>query len=92
MSQATSFTPPPISQAGELAQGSAVRRHHTISNPGRIGPRMTERRDSEEIVDYEDENDDQWTGGSALTSEKQASLQRNLSLPSKYHRGKSYQA
>jgi hypothetical protein len=91
MSQASSFTPPPIPHTGELAQGSTVRRHHTISNPGRIGTRITERRDSEEIADYEDENDDQWTGGSALASEKQASLQRNLSLPSKYHRGKSYQ-
>jgi len=51
-----------------------------------MGPRIAERRDSEEIAAEEDENDDQWTGGAAMSSEKQASLQRNLSLPSKYHR------
>jgi hypothetical protein len=51
-----------------------------------MGPRIAERRDSEEAAVEEDENDDQWTGGATTASEKQASLQRNLSLPSKYHR------
>ncbi len=49
-----------------------------------MGPRIVERRDSEEVDAEEDETDDQWTGGAAMSSEKQASLQRNLSLPAKY--------
>jgi hypothetical protein len=86
MSQPSRFTPPPVPQGQELTQGSAVRRYHTISSTlGRNG-RIAERRDSEEAALEEAENDAQWTGGSALASEKQASLQRNLSLPSKYHR------
>jgi len=87
MSQIPGYTPPPIPESGDLSQASTVRRHHTIaSSTGRMGPRIAERRDSEEAAVEEDENNDQWTGGAATSSEKQASLQRNLSLPSKYHR------
>jgi hypothetical protein len=87
MSENAGYTPPPVPQSGDPTQASTVRRHHTIaSSSGRMGPRIAERRDSEEAAAEEDENDDQWTGGAAMSSEKQASLQRNLSLPSKYHR------
>ncbi|KAG8849495.1 hypothetical protein FRB91_009849 [Serendipita sp. 411] len=82
MSQVSGGTPPLNPQIAEL-QGSAVRRVHTIAGgSGRLASRIPERRDSEEAATEEYEDDD----GSALANEKLASLQRNLSLPSKYHR------
>lgn len=88
MSRNSGFTPPPIPTSPDGVQASSVRRHHTISSTsGRNGTRISERRDSEEFTAENEGDEGQWPGGSDGAGEKQANLQRNLSLPSKYHRG-----
>lgn len=88
MDQQSAMTPPPIPQSPEPALGGGVRRYHTISSSSaRPPPRIVERRESEEIED--DEFSEEYVSGVGTIGEKQASLQRNLSLPtgSRYNRG-----
>ncbi|KAG8833220.1 hypothetical protein FRC17_011112 [Serendipita sp. 399] len=86
MSQYSGDTTPMNPQITDV-QGSAVRRVHTIAGgSGRLAGRIPERRESEEAATEEYEDDEERAGSSALANEKLASLQRNLSLPSKYHR------
>lgn len=86
--QSVSPPPGPASSAN-----SGVRRHHTISAASR-GSRPTskvqvseqEEAEQEEVWSQDEIVDQDWRGGIGAVGEK-ASLHRQASLPTKYHRG-----
>ena len=85
-----SVSPPPVAAS---SANSGVRRHHTISAASR-GSRPTskvqvseqEEAEQEEVWSQDEIVDQDWRGGIGAVGEK-ASLHRQASLPTKYHRG-----
>ena len=90
-SQPVQSVSPPPGQASSANSG--VRRHHTISAASR-GSRPTSKiqvseqdeAEQEEVWSQDEIVDQDWRGGIGAVGEK-ASLHRQASLPTKYHRG-----
>lgn len=81
----------------QTASGSGVRRYHTISTHGRSARNASRTMISEESGDLsstglEDEYlhpEEEWVAPVGAVGEKNASLHRQTSLPTKYHTTKS---
>lgn len=87
-----SVSPPP-GLANPTNTAAGVRRHHTITAGSRT-TRPTSKIQAQEVEDDEQEQgwnqdevvDQDWRGGIGAVGEK-ASLHRQASLPTRYHRG-----
>ena len=79
-------SPPPIPQSPDPAVGSSVRRSHTISaSSRRTGSRAADHSEADEWNEHDTVGED-WVGDVGTIGEKNASLHRQASLPSKYNR------
>jgi hypothetical protein len=80
------ISPPPIPHSPDPAVGGSVRRSHTISSSSRrTSSRTTDHSEADEWNEH-DTVGENWVGVVGTIGEKNSSLHRQASLPSKYNR------
>jgi hypothetical protein len=80
------ISPPPIPESPDPAVGGSVRRSHTISaSSRRTSTRATDHSEADEWNEHDTVGEDLF-GGVGTIGEKNSSLHRQASLPSKYNR------
>lgn len=84
------ISPPPVPASPPSQTG--VRRHHTISASSRRAsarPAISEETQEQEPWNDDEVVDQDWVGGVGVVGEK-SSLNRQRSLPTRYHRGMGF--